>query len=149
MITNKSKGFTIIELLVVVAIIAVLAAIVLVNVTSYINKGKDAAIQGNLATQLVNAAVYVDAGTGGAGTPYSGFCASSYVTGPEAAITNAGGTPACSTNTANTTWCSCSTLKATAGQTFCVDYTGAKKSTAVACATECPDGAAAGAGTCQ
>ena len=43
MITNKSKGFTIIELLVVVAIIAVLTGIVLVNVTSYITKGRDAA----------------------------------------------------------------------------------------------------------
>jgi len=149
MVTNKSKGFTIIELLVVVAIIAVLAAIVLVNVTSYINKGKDAAIQGNLATQLVNAAVYVDAGTGGAGTPYNGFCASSSVTGPEAAITNAGGTPTCSTNTANTTWCSCSTLKVNAGQVFCVDYTGAKKASTSTCAVACPTGAAAGAGACQ
>ena len=55
---NKSKGFTIIELLVVVAIIAVLAAIVLVNVTGYINQGKNAAIKGNLATVLTNAAVF-------------------------------------------------------------------------------------------
>ena len=47
---QKSKGFTIIELLVVIAIIAVLAAIVLVNVTQYINKGKDAAIKGNLTS---------------------------------------------------------------------------------------------------
>ena len=44
---NK-KGFTIIELIVVIAIIAVLAGIVLVNVTQYINKGKDAAIQTSL-----------------------------------------------------------------------------------------------------
>ena len=40
---NKQKGFTIIELIVVIAIIAILAAIVMVNVTQYINKGKDAA----------------------------------------------------------------------------------------------------------
>ena len=47
---NKSKGFTIIELIVVIAIIAVLATIVLVNVTQYINRGKDAAIKGNLSS---------------------------------------------------------------------------------------------------
>ena len=39
---NKQKGFTIIELIVVIAIIAVLAAIVMVNVTKYIAQGKDA-----------------------------------------------------------------------------------------------------------
>src|ERR1035437_2671286 len=55
---NKQKGFTIIELIVVIAIIAVLAGIVLVNVTSYINKGKDAAAQGNLASMLTNSAVW-------------------------------------------------------------------------------------------
>jgi prepilin-type N-terminal cleavage/methylation domain-containing protein len=57
---NKQKGFTIIELIVVIAIIAVLAAIVLVNVTSYINKSRVAAIQGNMATLLTNGAAYVD-----------------------------------------------------------------------------------------
>ncbi len=36
------KGFTIIELIVVIAIIAVLAGIVLVSVTQYINKSKEA-----------------------------------------------------------------------------------------------------------
>ena len=69
MITNKSKGFTIIELLVVIAIIAVLAAIVLVNVTAYINRGRNAAIKGNLSTVLINGAQYYDANGS-----YSGFC---------------------------------------------------------------------------
>ena len=60
-IKNKSgAGFTIIELLVVVAIIAVLAAIVLVNVTQYIGRGRDAAAQGNLATMITNGAVFFD-----------------------------------------------------------------------------------------
>jgi len=39
---NKNKGFTIIELIVVIAIIAVLAAIVLTNVSGYINRAKEA-----------------------------------------------------------------------------------------------------------
>jgi prepilin-type N-terminal cleavage/methylation domain-containing protein len=47
---NKSKGFTIIELIVVIAIIAILASIVLVNVTSYINKAKDSAVRSDIAS---------------------------------------------------------------------------------------------------
>jgi len=38
----KNKGFTIIELIVVIAIIAVLAGIVMTNVSRYINKSKEA-----------------------------------------------------------------------------------------------------------
>ena len=130
-----SKGFTIIELLVVVAIIAVLAAIVLVNVTGYINKGKNAAIQGNMATILTNAAVYYD--TNG---HYGGFGVATNPTynGPATAAASAnGGTAltfncnkvACLATDAPTAWCAASVLKAVSGSTdtiFCVDSTGSK-----------------------
>lgn len=69
---NKSKGFTIIELIVVIAIIAVLAAIVMVNVTQYINKGKDASTIGNLNTMVTNAAVYFDSNASNFGDDYIG-----------------------------------------------------------------------------
>ena len=131
MINKKSKGFTIIELLVVVAIIAVLASIVLVNVTSYISKGKDAAAEGNLATLLTNGAVFYD----GVGS-YNGF-----ITGAGAgdakyttvynALTTAGYTVTATCNVANcggttsTAWCALVTLKASTN-TYCVDSTGAK-----------------------
>ena len=52
---NKQKGFTIIELIVVIAIIAVLASIVLVNVTQYIGKAKDTAVKANIDTIIMNA----------------------------------------------------------------------------------------------
>ena len=52
---KSSKGFTIIELIVVIAIIAVLAGIVLVNVMQYIGKSKDATIKEE-ASQLQTAA---------------------------------------------------------------------------------------------
>src|SRR4051812_9233943 len=84
---NVSKGFTIIELLVVIAIIAVLAAIVLVNVTGYINKGKDAATKGNMATILTNGAVYFDNNSN-----FTNFNTDSTYTGPSSAINNAEGT---------------------------------------------------------
>ena len=132
--TNKQRGFTIIELLVVVAIIAVLAAIVLVNVTGYINQGKNAAIKGNLATILTNGSVYFD--TNG---NYTSYCSDAKLTGPEAAVTAAGGTP--SEYCAATAWCACSTMKTTtaepAGSTFCVDSTGYKKVSANTCAARC------------
>ena len=131
---KKSKGFTIIELLVVVAIIAVLAAIVLVNVTGYINQGKNAAVKGNLSTMLTNGAVFYD--TNG---NYTNFCANAYVLAPSAAVDSAlglvAGTTAanCKINAANTAWCTCSILKTTtaepANSTFCVDSTGYKKVT--------------------
>jgi type IV pilus assembly protein PilE len=153
---QTSKGFTIIELLVVVAIIAVLTAIVLVNVTQYIGRGRDAAAQGNLATMLTNGAVYYDTnsnfsafnsaalttGTIAAGTACAG---SSGFTGPCNAITGTAAngyafTYACSDSTGTAAVCSGTgnavqnwagmvTLKANAlgaTATFCVDSTGAK-----------------------
>lgn len=145
---KSGAGFTIIELLVVVAIIAVLAAIVLVNVTGYINQGKNAAVKGNLATILTNGAVYYDANGN-----YTAFCGDAYVTAPSAAVDAALGITAGTTAAlchpsvaanpigANNAWCTCSTLKATAaepaGSTFCVDSGGYKKVTPTACATRC------------
>lgn len=45
----KSKGFTIIELIVVIAIIAVLAGIVTSNVVSYIGRARDAKVKANVS----------------------------------------------------------------------------------------------------
>ena len=134
MTIKKSKGFTIIELLVVVAIIAVLAAIVLVNVTQYINQGKNAAIKGNLSTVLTNGAVFYDKNSN-----YDNFCTSANFTAPDKAIEAAYGSDVamCDEKSDNTSWCACSPLKVTgtelAGSTFCTDSTGYKKVTIKAC----------------
>ena len=122
-------GFTIIELLVVVAIIAVLAAIVLVNVTGYITKGKDAAAKGNLATLMVNAAVFYDTNSN-----YTNFEASSGYNSVNSALTAAGYTLTSSCNGSadcvlgvNTSFCGSVVMKATPTNSYCVDTTGWKR----------------------
>lgn len=135
---NKSKGFTIIELIVVIAIIAVLASIVLVNVTQYIAKGKDSSIKGNLATILTNGAIWYD----GHASVFTGFDADATYTNPATAISNANGSvaPTITFSTAVDAFCACSPLNIKVGtdsQYYCVDSTGKKKQVATACATEC------------
>jgi prepilin-type N-terminal cleavage/methylation domain-containing protein len=133
---NKSKGFTIIELIVVIAIIAVLAAIVMVNVTQYINKSKDAAIKGNMATIMTNAAVYFD--TNG---NYTAFCGTTGATLAMTAADNAwgtGGTAAiCVPNATGTAFCACKQEKVDTTKVFCIDSSGAKKEVVSTCAAEC------------
>jgi prepilin-type N-terminal cleavage/methylation domain-containing protein len=83
----NNKGFTIIELIVVIAIIAVLAAIVLTNVTQYIGKGKDAAIKEQVKQIPAVATDYFTTND-----TYSGMCATGTKCGQiEANIANLGG----------------------------------------------------------
>jgi prepilin-type N-terminal cleavage/methylation domain-containing protein len=145
---NKSKGFTIIELIVVIAIIAVLAAIVLVNVTQYINKGKAAAIQGNMATLMTNAAVYFDATPAGTGNTFTisttgcgvadGTTATSAV---GTAVTGAGESLKClgDTTAGSTKWCAYVTAMPSGSTyaTYCVDSTGYKGTGTAPGTTKC------------
>ena|SRR3989344_8072656 len=153
---NKNrKGFTIIELLVVVAIITVLAAIVMTNVTSYINRGKNAAVRANMSTLLTNSAVWFDLPSLGSGT-YDGFCASSTATNAMTEANDAsGGVSICVEHTDNSKFCACSPMKTTSAEPansfFCVDNTGNKKTytgqAAGYCTTACPN-AGGGEATC-
>lgn len=134
---QKTKGFTIIELIVVIAIIAVLAAIVLVNVTGYINKSKNAAIKGNMATIMTNGAAHFDENAS-----YTTFAASARYTVPATAVGSAGGVITPQTATDGTAYCACSTLLVTSdaatGSTYCVDSSGAKVQKVQTCAVACP-----------
>jgi|SRR3989344_2137612 len=143
-----SQGFTIVELLVVVAIIGVLAAIVMTNVTSYINRGKNAGVKANLSSATTNAALFFQ--VHGAYQYWDGFMFAGYCNDPSyTRIRNEvnsiiGANPVCANNSNN--WCACSTMKTTAaepnGSTFCVDSTGYKKVTENGCLVRCPAGAA-------
>ena len=135
---QNKKGFTIIELLVVIAIIAVLAAVVLVNVTGYINKGKDAAAKGNLATLLINGALYYDDSTLGSGNYLAGstggFNNSISWKKVSNALSNAGYTTITSTQNSSN-WCASVVLKTNNLNSYCVDSSGNKKEAATASAT--------------
>lgn len=136
----KNKGFTIIELIVVIAIIAVLAAIVLVNVTQYINKGKDSAIKGNLANALTSAAIYFESNPTGAGLCVDPGFLVSYNAADSA---NGTGTVSCADSAPSgsaSNWCACAQLVSDTTQYYCVDATGKKAQTTASCATDCADG---------
>lgn len=121
---NKQKGFTIIELIVVIAIIAVLAAIVLVNVTSYIAKGKDSSIKGNMASMVtMDAAFYDENGT------HVGLSANAAYASGVTAIDSANGVSGTVLDEMTATaWCLESDLND--GSDWCVDNTGYKGGTA-------------------
>jgi prepilin-type N-terminal cleavage/methylation domain-containing protein len=133
---EKSKAFTIIELLVVVAIIAALTAIVLVNVTQYINRGKNASIKGDLSSLITNGTLYLEENGS-----YDGFCGGSYAQSVRDALIRVGTwyiSCSCdvdcwgSAPTPPTKWCMASAEFPLASeelpsQVFCVDSSGAKK----------------------
>ncbi len=64
------KGFTLIELIVVVAIIAVLSTIILFTVSQYINRGKDSNVAGNMAILIPAGEIVYNA----SGATYIDFC---------------------------------------------------------------------------
>ena len=108
----------------VIAIIAVLAAIVLVNVTQYINKSKDANIKGNLGTiQTQASALAADANNSITAATLN---ANPTITQAENQIKNYnGGTAVTIISDGNGTWCISSALVTdTANSPWCVDNTG-------------------------
>lgn len=139
---KKQKGFTIVELIVVIAIIAVLAGIVLVNVTQYIAKAKDTAIKADISAAVTAAAgKYADPNTG-----LTGFIASTDYTTPSAAITASGGgsvTGTCDNMTDGdcistaTKFCMSATLATSSSTIYCKDITG-KVGAATCAAGVCP-----------
>jgi len=68
------KGFTLIEIIVVIAIIAVLSGIILFGVTQYINKGKDASLYGNLVILIPAGETYYNGNNNSYNNGTKDFC---------------------------------------------------------------------------
>jgi len=142
---KNNLGFTIIELLVVIAIIGVLAAIVLINVTRYIDKGKDSAAQGDLGTLFTNAITFYNENGDFNGVTSDADYAN-VVAGLESDKMSYDVVNTCSdssgcTNDDDADWCAAVDLKSTADTAYCVDSSGNKKLYSGTAAAACVDGA--------
>jgi len=132
MIYLKNKGFTLIELIVVVAITAVLSGIITFTITQYIAKGKDSNIAGNLAILVTAGEIYYNASD----NSYSTLCSSSILTN---AIAQMPANPSGACSTANSagvcckvddsgqSWAACATEFSDTTKAYCVDSRGIRK----------------------
>ena len=143
-----NKGFTLIELIVVIAIIAVLSSVILFSITLYINKGKDSNISGNLAVLVPAGEVFYNIGN-----TYERFCGSDVVKNAISQIPQnpVGACPAdnvaavcCGVASDGQAWAACATEFANSSNAYCVDSRGIKKEISnesckvVASAAKCP-----------
>lgn len=139
--TYFQKGFTLIELLVVIAIIGILSSVVLASLSTARNKGKDAAVQGQLSSLRDAAEIYystnskysttgainVCGGSGGGG--FFGDTASNGLGLIAAISASSNGTAGtytnmtCAINAAGDAWAATAKLPG-AGTWFCVDSSG-------------------------
>jgi len=143
-----NKGFTLIEIIVVIAIIAVLSSVILFSVTQYINKSKDSNIAGNLAVLVPAGEVYYN---GNNKSSYAGFCSSNVIINAISQMPvklqdfcgNKAGL-CCFENPANDqSWVACAQEFANKKYAFCVDSRGIKKDicnkNCVSTMTQCPN----------
>jgi len=153
------KGFTLIELVIVITIIAILYGVILFSVTQYINKGKDSNILGNLAILVPAGEVFYNGNSGS----YSGFCNPTGSSGavlknalsqmppqsspapcytsstiPTSSTNNAG--VCCKVATDGNSWAACARKFTTPANYYCVDSRGVKEEVTGTCSliTQCP-----------
>ena len=139
---KSGAGFTLIELIVTIAIIAVLSGFILFSVTQYISKGKDSNIYGNLVVLIPAGEVYYN----GNGNSYQGFCSSTVVSNATTQMPP-GTTYNCYVEpTFYQSWAACAreftNCPGTLCKAYCVDSRGMKEemssSSCTSTITQCP-----------
>jgi prepilin-type N-terminal cleavage/methylation domain-containing protein len=150
---KKEKGFTLMELIVVIAITVVLSTVILFSVTQYISKGKDASISGNMAVLISAGEVYYSGGHQGSPNTYEGFCDPSINSAllntinqmPEnnsgacdVGINKAG--LCCNVSPNGQSWAACAKKFSDETKYYCVDSRGVQKETSLNCSgsIQCP-----------
>jgi prepilin-type N-terminal cleavage/methylation domain-containing protein len=120
---KKEKGFTLIELVITIAIIGILSTVVLFSIVQYVNKSKDANIVGNLAILVSSGEVYYNSNQ-----DYDGFCASSVVDNSFAEMPKVGSsTYACIEGSLNDSWAAYAQMFSNNDYAYCVDSRGVKR----------------------
>jgi len=71
---SRAEGFTLIELIVTIAIIAILSAIILFSVTQYMSKGKDSNVYGNLVVLIPAGEVFYNGNGNSYNDGLANFC---------------------------------------------------------------------------
>ena len=125
---RKNIGFTLIELVVVIAVIVILSAIILFTINQYINKGKDSNIKGNLAVLVASGEVYYN-GSGDnsyRASDTEDFCDSNVVQNARSQIP-LNSSFLCKVNFSGDAWAACAKLFTDASKAYCVDSRGLKK----------------------
>ncbi len=127
-------GFTLIELVVAIAITTVLSGVILFSITQYISKGKDSNIFGNLVILIPAGEVYYNAN----GNSYDGFCSSSIVNNTKAQMPvnssgncydtlNPSGVCCNDVTSFSDAWAACAQEFTNPLMAYCVDSRGVKK----------------------
>lgn len=135
-------GFTVIELVVVVAIMAVLSTIVAANIMSYLSKGKDAAIKGNMHSIASSATVFFDKEKEWNNVFNPVNNPSILVVMDAINKTTAPNSVWRRLSSDNSSWCVCSFLTQIVGasgtsNTYCIDSSGYRKETTNHCSLRC------------
>lgn len=143
---NKNRAFTLIELVIVVAIVAILSTVIMFSVAQYINRGKDSNVSGNLAVLIPSGEAYYNientyASSDGSGT----FCTSGIViythsqmsipNPPVVCLSGLAGL-CCKVATDGSSWMACAQEFTNPKLAYCVDSTGIKREI---CASSCID----------
>lgn len=155
---SKQSGFTLLELLIVIAIIGVLSGIVIIALNDARNKGADAGVKSNLSSARSQAEVFYNTNTANPNT-YVGVCTNGTVGGADGiglmiitaaksaglgaynvnGVPNASDLDQASCNEDGNAWAAEAPLKG-AGGMWCADSTGTsdRRTTSIGSATVCP-----------
>lgn len=119
-LNTKSKGFTLVEMLVVLAVISILIVVVVYSAKQYIGKGKDAAVKGNLVVLITAGELWYDKNS----NSYSGFCSSDVALRSMSEVPSAESEKFCNVKAGSKAWSACAREFVDDTLAFCVDSKG-------------------------